>query len=186
MKTDVRNTEGCLWVCPVHRAPWSVVWGRASPRASGVGQRRGMPVPAGYVLTSPQSQPPTAVRCGQGVCWMRVPAGTGWWGEGHPCGLWLTCGVTLNVLLTCPVQVTFMAWGRHSGWHCTHSEFSTNSLGSLTGEDGKLVSAVPGHPAAGCCLGSPVWELRWHKSPLLESQNSFREKSNGRESRTIL
>lgn len=131
--------------------------------------------------------------CRQGMCWRplshsprrlwdvdgecagcasRQARGDG--GEGHPCGLWLTCGVTLNMLLTCPVQVTFMAWGRHSGWHCTHSEFSTNSLGSLTGEDGKLVSAVPGHPAAGCCLGSPVWELRWHKSPLLESQNSFR------------
>lgn len=96
MKTDVRNTEGCLWVCPVHRAPWSVVWGRASPRASGVGQRRGMPVPAGYVLTSPQSQPPTAVRwhglkCGRGVCWMRVPVGTGWRGWGS--SLWAMADV---------------------------------------------------------------------------------------------
>ena len=25
MMTDVRDTEGCPWVCPVHRAPCSVV-----------------------------------------------------------------------------------------------------------------------------------------------------------------
>jgi hypothetical protein len=36
--------------------------------------------------------------------------------------------------LTLPVQVMFMAWGRHSGWHWMHSEFSTNSLGSLKEE----------------------------------------------------
>lgn len=41
-------------------------------------------------------------------------------------------------LLTRPVQVMFMSWGRHSGWHWMHSDFSTNSLGSLGEEHSEL------------------------------------------------
>ena len=55
-------------------------------------------------------------------------------------------GITSNERLTRPVQVTFMAWGRHSGWHWMHSEFSTNSLGSLSKET-TLISTVSSDPA---------------------------------------
>ena len=47
-------------------------------------------------------------------------------------------------LLTRPVQVMFMSWGRHSGWHWMHSDFSTNSLGSLGEEHSELsMHAIP-------------------------------------------
>lgn len=45
--------------------------------------------------------------------------------------------------LTRPVQVMFMSWGRHSGWHWMHSEFSTNSLGSLVEEHSELSMPYP-------------------------------------------
>lgn len=64
--------------------------------------------------------------------------------------------ITSNVLLTRPVQVTFMAWGRHSGWHCMHSEFSTNSLGSLR-EERKLISTVSSDRASKGWVVTTVW-----------------------------
>lgn len=75
--------------------------------------------------------------------------------------------ITSNVLLTCPVQVTFMVWGRHSGWHCMHSEFSINSLGSLRERREEIDQCRPWRPGNRTLGGynsrsRPVGNFRWH------------------------
>ena len=130
MVADVRNSEGWLSVYPVHSALICGLRPGITMCTWGLDREDECSSQTGHMPTSPQSQPLTAVRRG----------GTGWSvGSGRDGGgssLWVCSwcvGMTSKLLLTRPVQVTFMAWGRHSGWHCTHSEFSTNSLGSLRG-----------------------------------------------------
>lgn len=118
----------------------------------------------GCVMTSAQPQPlwDAAVRSHVGLvlwfyCWELSPYDVG--------------GDNIKCILTRPVQVTFMGWGRHSGWHCMHSEFSTNSLGSLR-EERKLISTVSRDPASKCWVATTIWvnpsEISKDANPLFQ------------------
>lgn len=132
--------------------PWSVVW-RPGITVCIWGLDREDESPARQVTCRFSQSQPRWLWDGTGRAWAvgsgldgGLLAATGRWWWVTLAGLQLMRGGNIK---HAPLRVqcrSHYGLGQHSGWHCTHSEFSTNSLGSLTGGRQGNGSAHPHRP----------------------------------------